>query len=946
MTSPDETERTTDSPPTGGQAPATREELQAVVEERTAAAAAAEDGPIVNAAPARKRAAAKKAPAAKKAAPAKKATAAEGTAAKKTTARKTTAKKTAAGAAAPATKRAPRKKAAQADVVAEQGGTAEPAVAPAPIAEPGSPSGAPAGQPEPPSPDPAEPSTPQAPDEDGGTSTQTPSTQVAPTRPAGDTTVGTGSEVAAATVPEGQEPAEEGLAHQEAPAEVGEEQLRAVVDGWSYAPHSVLGAHPAREGWVVRTLRPDAVSVTVVAEDGSRHEARPLHDGGVFEAHLPGQPGDYRLEVTYGDGADGTNTFVVDDPYRWLPTVGELDQHLIREGRHERLWEVLGSHVRRYDTPRGPVEGVSFAVWAPNAQGVRVTGDFDYWQARAYPMRSLGSSGVWEVFIPGVAVGVKYRYHVLGRDGVWRQKSDPLAFETEVPPLNASIVTESTHEWADDEWLAERARGGWHERPMSIYEVHAGSWRQGLSYRQLADELVDYVVEHGFTHIEFMPLAEHPFGGSWGYQVTSYYAPTSRFGSPDDLRYLVDKAHQAGIGVIVDWVPAHFPKDEWALARFDGTPLYEHGDPRRGEQLDWGTYVFDFGRSEVRNFLVANALYWCKEFHVDGIRVDAVASMLYLDYSRDEWVPNVHGGRENLEAMAFLQEMNATVYREVPGVVTIAEESTAWPGVTRPTHLGGLGFGFKWNMGWMHDSLAYMEKQPVHRSYHHGQLTFSMIYAYSENYVLPISHDEVVYGKGSLLRKMPGDRWQQLANLRAYLAYMWAHPGKQLLFMGSEFGQDAEWAESRSLDWWHLDDPAHRGVLQLVTDLNARYKETAALWSQDVDPSGFQWIDANDASGNVLSFLRYGKSGAGDGAEVPALACVANFAGNPHHGYRIGLPRPGTWREVLNTDAEGYGGSGVGNMGGVEAVEEPWHGQPYSATLAVPPLGTVWFVHE
>ena len=944
MTPPDDTERTTDSPLTGGRPPATREELQAVVEEKTAAAEAAEAEPIVNPAPARKRAAAKKAPGAVKA-PAKRATAKKAAAA-------------ATDGAAPAkkaAKRAPRKKAPQGDVVAEQGGTAAPVVAPAPIAEPGSPSGAPADQPEPPSPDPAEPNTPQAPDEDGGsgpagtapaqpTPDEAAPTGTAPTEtaPVEHRAAGGGSDVAAVTVPEGQAPAEEGLAQQEAPAEVGEEQLRAVVDGWSYAPHSVLGAHPARDGWVVRTLRPDAVSVTVVDEDGSRYDTRRMHDGGIFEARLPRQPGDYRVEVSYGDGEGGTNTFVVDDPYRWLPTVGEMDQHLIREGRHERLWEVLGSHVRRYDTPRGPVEGVSFAVWAPNAQGVRVTGDFDYWEARAYPMRSLGSSGVWEVFVPGVAVGTKYRYHVLGRDGVWRHKSDPVAFETEVPPLNASIVTESRHEWNDDEWLAERARGGWHERPMSIYEVHAGSWRQGLSYRELADELVDYVVEHGFTHIEFMPLAEHPFGGSWGYQVTSYYAPTSRFGSPDDLRYLVDRAHQAGIGVIVDWVPAHFPKDDWALARFDGTPLYEHGDPRRGEQLDWGTYVFDFGRSEVRNFLVANALYWCQEFHVDGIRVDAVASMLYLDYSRDEWEPNVHGGRENLEAMAFLQEVNATVYREVPGVVTIAEESTAWPGVTRPTHLGGLGFGFKWNMGWMHDSLTYMSKEPVHRSYHHGQLTFSMIYAYSENYVLPISHDEVVYGKGSLLRKMPGDRWQQLANLRAYLAYMWAHPGKQLLFMGSEFGQDAEWAESRSLDWWHLDDPAHRGVLQLVTDLNSRYKETAALWSQDVDPAGFQWIDANDASGNVLSFLRFSRPGEG----APALACVANFAGSPHQGYRIGLPRPGRWREVLNTDAEGYGGSGVGNLGGIEAVEQPWHGQPFSATLAAPPLGTVWFVNE
>jgi 1,4-alpha-glucan branching enzyme len=736
--------------------------------------------------------------------------------------------------------------------------------------------------------------------------------------------------------------------------EVTSDDLRAVVEGWSHDPHGVLGAHLTGAGWVVRTLRPEAVAVAVVDEDGTRYRAEQLHPGGIYEAQLPTQPGDYRIEVVYDDGQGGQNVYTVDDPYRWLPTLGELDQHLIREGRHERLWEVLGAHVRRYDTPRGTVEGVSFAVWAPNARGVKVTGDFDYWEARAYPMRSLGSAGVWEIFIPGVQVGSRYRFHILGADSTWREKSDPLAFATEVPPLNASVVTESTYQWADDAWLAERADERWHERPVSVYEVHAGSWRQGLSYRQMADELVDYVASAGFTHIEFMPLAEHPFGGSWGYQVTSYYAPTSRFGTPDDLRYLIDRAHQAGIGVIVDWVPAHFPKDEWALARFDGTPLYEHADPRRGEQLDWGTYVFDFGRSEVRNFLVANALYWAKEFHIDGLRVDAVASMLYLDYSREDWAPNKFGGRENLEAVAFLQEMNATVYREVPGIMTIAEESTAWPGVTRPTHLGGLGFGFKWNMGWMHDSLAYIEREPVHRSYHHGQLTFSMMYAYSENYLLPISHDEVVYGKGSLLRKMPGDRWQQLANLRAYLAYMWAHPGKQLLFMGSEFAQDAEWAESRSLDWWHLDDPAHRGILQLVTDLNGRYRELDALWSQDVDPAGFQWIDANDATGNVLSFLRYGKPAKEGGAPATgedtaagsALACVVNFSGAPHHEYRIGLPRPGHWREVLNTDAEGYGGSGVGNLGGVDAVAEPWHGQPYSASVAAPPLGTVWLLHE
>ncbi|PZA19654.1 1,4-alpha-glucan branching protein GlgB, partial [Modestobacter versicolor] len=744
-------------------------------------------------------------------------------------------------------------------------------------------------------------------------------------------------------LPEGETPVSTSVPAEATPAgqEVDHEALAAVVDGWSFDPHGVLGAHRLPEGWAVRTLRPDAVAVAVVDQDGTRYEARQVFRGGVYEARLPQQPGDYRIEVVYPDGAGGTDTYLVDDPYRWLPTLGQLDQHLLREGRHEKLWTVLGAHVRGYDTPGGRVDGVSFAVWAPNARGVKVTGDFDYWEARAYPMRSLGSSGVWEIFVPGAQVGTRYRFHVLGADGQWRVKSDPLAFATEVPPSNASVVTASTHEWGDDEWLAGRAQGSWHERPMSVYEVHAGSWRQGLSYREMADELVAYVKDAGFTHLEFMPLAEHPFGGSWGYQVTSYYAPTSRFGSPDDLRYLIDTAHQAGIGVIVDWVPAHFPKDEWALARFDGTPLYEHPDPRRGEQPDWGTYVFDFGRPEVRNFLVANALFWAQEFHVDGIRVDAVASMLYLDYSRNdgEWTPNQYGGRENLEAVAFLQEMNATLYREVPGVVSIAEESTAWPGVTRPTYLGGLGFGFKWNMGWMHDSLGYMAKQPVYRSFHHSQLTFSLVYAFSENYVLPISHDEVVYGKGSLIRKMPGDRWQQLANLRAYLAYMWAHPGKQLLFMGSEFGQLSEWAESRSLDWWHLDDPAHRGVLDLVRDLNTVYKDTEALWSQDVDPAGFQWIDANDAGGNTLTFLRYGKGG-------QVLACVANFSGQPHVDYRIGLPRGGRWRELVNTDFQGYGGSGVGNLGGVDAVAESWHGQPWSATLTAPPLATVWFVHE
>ena len=581
--------------------------------------------------------------------------------------------------------------------------------------------------------------------------------------------------------------------------------------------------------------------------------------------------------------------------------------------------------------------GTSFAVWAPNARGVRVAGDFDYWTGNALPMRSLGSSGVWELFIPGVGNGAKYKFHILGADHTWREKADPMAFATEVPPETASVVFTPEHEWGDGDWLARRAATDAYAAPMSIYEVHIGSWKAGSSYRWLADDLVNYVRSTGFTHVEFLPVAEHPFGGSWGYQVTSYYAPSSRFGNPDDFRYLVDQLHQAGIGVIVDWVPAHFPKDSFALARFDGTALYEHADPRRGEQPDWGTYVFDFGRSEVRNFLVANALYWLEEFHIDGLRVDAVASMLYLDYSREdgEWLPNIYGGRENLEAVAFLQEMNATVYKRVPGAMTIAEESTSWPGVTRATHLGGLGFGFKWDMGWMHDTLSYIHHEPIHRQWHHNELTFSMMYAYTENFVMPLSHDEVVHGKGSLLGKIPGDRWQQVATLRALYGYMWAHPGKQLLFMGQEFGQGGEWAESRSLDWWLLDSPEHRGVLRLVGDLNRVYRETPALWQLDTSPAGFHWIDANDAAGNVYSFLRFARDGS-------AIACMANFAAVPHEGYRIGLPFAGRWDEVINTDAEVYFGSGVGNFGQVQAVAEGWHAQPASATVRVPPLGAVW----
>ncbi len=707
--------------------------------------------------------------------------------------------------------------------------------------------------------------------------------------------------------------------------------LDSLVSGAFSDPHSVLGPHPHDGGITVRVLRPMAEQV-VITVGTDRYDLEHEH-AGVFCGVLPfGDVPDYRVDVTYS----GVTT-PSDDPYRFLPTLGDMDLHLVGEGRHEDLWKVLGAHVRTYETLTGPVTGTSFAVWAPNAQGVRVVGDFNYWDGVGHLMRSLGSSGVWELFVPNVGDGTRYKFQVLGRDGVWRQKADPFAFATEVPPSTASIVHTPAFEWGDGDWMANRASQPATAKPMAIYEVHLGSWRRGRSYRNLIDELVPYVKDLGFTHVEFLPVAEHPFGGSWGYQVTSYFAPTARFGTPDDLRALIDAFHREGIGVIIDWVPAHFPKDEWALARFDGTPLYEHPDPRRGEQPDWGTFVFDFGRREVRNFLVANALYWLEEFHVDGLRVDAVASMLYLDYSREdgEWTPNIHGGRENLEAIAFLQEMNATAYKRVPGIVTIAEESTSWPGVSRPTHVGGLGFGFKWNMGWMHDSLGYISREPIFRQYHHHQMTFSMMYAYTENFVLPISHDEVVHGKGSLLRKMPGDRWQQLANVRAYLAFMWAHPGKQLLFMGAEIGQESEWAESRELDWWLLDHPEHLGIHQAVKDMNARYQESAAFWSQDSEPGGFSWIDANDASGNVYSFVRYGSDGS-------AVACVANFAAIPHEGYRLGLPHTGTWTEVLNTDAAQYGGSGVGNLGGVVASADSWHGMPASATLRLPPLGALW----
>ncbi|OBJ74421.1 1,4-alpha-glucan branching protein GlgB [Mycobacterium sp. 1274756.6] len=716
-------------------------------------------------------------------------------------------------------------------------------------------------------------------------------------------------------------------------------ELARLLDGVHHDPHAVLGAHEIGGQTVIRVLRPHAERVAVLV-GGDRFELAHL-DSGLFAVALPFTGLlDYRLVVRYpGDTAESAP---VADAYRFLPTLGEIDLHLFNEGRHERLWEVLGAHPRSYTTADGTVDGVAFAVWAPNARGVSLIGDFDGWSGRLAPLRALGSSGVWELFWPGFPADGLYKFRVHGADGSVVDRADPFAFATEVPPQTASRVTASSYRWRDEEWMARRARTDPVTAAMSVYEVHLGSWRPGLDYRQLARELTDYVVAHGFTHVELLPVAEHPFGGSWGYQVTSYYAPTARFGSPDEFRALVDALHRAGIGVLVDWVPAHFPKDAWALGRFDGTALYEHADPRRGEQLDWGTYVFDFGRPEVRNFLVANALYWLQEFHVDGLRVDAVASMLYLDYSRPAggWTPNIHGGRENLEAVQFLQEMNATVHKLVPGAVTIAEESTSWPGVTRTTDLGGLGFSMKWNMGWMHDTLDYLGHDPVHRSYHHHEMTFSMLYAYSENFVLPISHDEVVHGKGTLWSRMPGDDHAKAAGVRTLLAYQWSHPGKQLLFMGQEFGQRAEWSEQRGVDWFQLDadrepDGYSAGILRLVDDLNAGYRARPALWSRDTDPAGYSWIDANDSANNVLSFLRYGADGS-------VLACVFNFAGTEHSSYRLGLPHPGCWREVLNTDAVDYRGGGIGNLGAVRAEETPWHGRPASAVMVLPPLSALW----
>ena len=709
-------------------------------------------------------------------------------------------------------------------------------------------------------------------------------------------------------------------------------------------PHSYLGAHPdGNGGVVVRAFRPAARAVHVLLAGGARADLAAVGPEGVFEGKIDGAslPLDYELEVEYGDD----RTFTVGDPYRFLPTLGEIDLHLVGEGRHEELYEKLGAHVIEHQG----VVGTAFAVWAPSARAVSVVGDFNSWDGRLHPMRSLGSSGVWELFLPGVGPGTNYKYEILAQSGELRLKADPVAFATELPPKTASVVFDPDHEWGDADWVDRRTVTDQLNEPISIYEVHLGSWRlnplegnRSLTYLELADELSAYAKDMGFTHIELLPVMAHPFSGSWGYQVTGYFAPTPRYGTPDEFRTFVDRLHQNGLGVILDWVPAHFPRDDFALARFDGSALYEHQDPRRGAHPDWGTLVFNYGRNEVRNFLLANALFWLREYHADGIRVDAVASMLYLDYSREEgeWVPNQFGGNEDLDAVAFLKEYNEVVYAREPGVISAAEESTAWPGVSRPTYLGGLGFGFKWNMGWMHDTLAYFEHEPIHRRWHHHELTFSLVYAFTENFILPLSHDEVVHGKGSMLSKMPGDRWQQFANLRALYAFMWAHPGKKLLFMGNEIAQEQEWSEERSLDWHLLEAPGHAGVQSLVRDLNRAYRDTPALYERDYDGTAFWWLEPNDAEASVFAFARIGED-----ARKP-LVFVANLTPIPREGYRVGLPVPGRWRELINTDAGPYGGSGLGNLGGVDTEDVPWMSQYHSAVLTLPPLGAIWLTPE
>jgi len=718
--------------------------------------------------------------------------------------------------------------------------------------------------------------------------------------------------------------------------------LGAVAEGLSDDPFAVLGRHPAPEGnppgAIIRTLQPAASAVEVVA--GGRvipmERRRPE---GLFVAAVPWEGPLESLAYTLRVH-DGSGVHDVLDPYQFGPLLTDFDLHLFSEGRHLRAWETLGSRRRTV----GTVDGVHFAVWAPNAQRVSVIGDFNRWDGRVHVMRRLVPSGIWEIFIPGLGDGARYKYEVRTREGQLLAKADPYARELETPPHTASIVSSGgTYQWGDGDWMrARESLGEWRERPMSIYEVHLGSWRRreaepqfSLSYRELAATLIPYARDMGYTHIELLPVMEHPFFGSWGYQVVGFYAPSSRFGTPDDFRYFVDQCHQHGLGVILDWVPGHFPKDGHGLVRFDGTALYEHEDPRRGEHREWGTLVFNYGRDEVRTFLLSNALYWLEEFHADGLRVDAVASMLYLDYSRreGEWLPNERGGRENLEAVEFLKQLNIVTHGRQPGTITVAEESTSWPAVSRPTFDGGLGFTYKWNMGWMHDMLAYMREDAVHRRWHHGQITFSMLYAFTENFVLPFSHDEVVYGKRSMLEKMPGDPWQKHASLRALYGYLFAHPGKKLMFMGAEFGQRNEWNHDTSLDWGQLADAKHQGLQRWVRDLNAVYRHEPSLHQVDFDGSGFSWIDCHDAEHSVVSLMRRARNG------MDFTVAVANFTPVPRSGYVVGVPAAGTYRELLNSDASVYGGTDVGNGGLIAADGPPAHGFGVSLRLTVPPLG-------
>lgn len=708
-------------------------------------------------------------------------------------------------------------------------------------------------------------------------------------------------------------------------------------------PFHVLGMHrvdcEGRGCVAVRAFLPEAVQASVVCQVSGRvWPMVRLHPEGFFEAVIPDDPFPYLLRLTDESG----RTDDIYDPYSFPPLLSEFDLHLIGEGTHYHIYEKLGAHPAEVNG----VAGVHFAVWAPTARRVSVVGDFNRWDGRRHPLRVRGSSGVWELFIPRLGEGERYKFEIRSHVSPTPfLKSDPYGFFHERPPATASIVFRPSRQgWTDDEWIARRARTQALDAPMAIYEVHLGSWRRvpeqgnrSLTYRELAPLLAAYVKEMGFTHVEFLPVMEHPFEGSWGYQVTGYYAPTSRWGTPHDFASLVNLLHEHGLGVILDWVPAHFPKDDHGLSFFDGTHLYNHADPRQGEHQDWGTFIFNYGRHEVRNFLLGSALFWLETYHADGLRVDAVASMLYLDYSRPpgQWVPNIYGGRENLEAIAFLRRFNEIVHERHPGVITIAEESTAWPMVSRPTYLGGLGFSFKWNMGWMNDILLYLGRDPIYRKYHHNDLTFSLIYAFSENFILPLSHDEVVHGKRSLLDKMPGDRWQKFAHLRALYGYMYTHPGKKLLFMGSEFGQWREWDHQSSLDWHLLDEEPHRKVHRYVRDLNHLYRSQPALYEQDAQPEGFEWIDCHDWEASVLTFLRRARD------PRDFLVVAVNFTPVPRENYRVGVPEPGFYRELLNSDSEFYGGSNLGNAGGVAAEPLPAAGRSYSLALTLPPLAVV-----